>query len=118
MREMHVNLASWPPMKQPPIEEHPSSGTGYESQTGILAGPGVGHLRGLGAGGLNDTVLQSSCSEPGLKSAFLIFGMSGNGVCAARLRRAIARSHRRHEVTEDKLRCQEVFSVEHLRNTV
>ena len=30
------------------------------------------------------------------------------GVGAARLRRAFARSHRRHEVAEDKSRCQEV----------
>ena len=41
-------------------------------------------------------------------SQWLLQPRDGPGIRAARLRRAIARSHRRHEVTEDESRCQEV----------
>ena len=75
-------------------------------------------MTGPGAGGLNDTVLQNSSSGFGIPSKTrILLGLAvghqtGLGAEAARLRRAIARSHRRHEVTEDRSRCQEVFGVE------
>ena len=66
---------------------------------------------GLGLGGLNDDmVLQNSCSKAGSQELIGILaglGVASDGSGSALLRWAIAPSHCRHEVTEDRPRCQE-----------